>query len=73
MPYFTGEIIDAPIGMEHDRGCRTKITVRVDGSVTTLWKNWNGGLHRQTVYGDILKEMRMFSRFMDIRLQDEAV
>ncbi len=73
MPYFTGEIIDAPIGMEHDRGCRTKITVKVDGNATKLWKNWNGGLHRQTVYGDILKEMKMFSRFMDIKLQDEAV
>ena len=24
--YFTGEIIAAPVGVEFDRGCRTKIT-----------------------------------------------
>jgi L-fucose isomerase-like protein len=32
--YFTGEIIDAP---DIDRGCRTKITVKVDGDAETLW------------------------------------
>ena len=44
--YFTGEIIDTPVGVEYDRGCRTKINVSVDGDVTTLWKNWSNGLHR---------------------------
>ena len=73
MPYFTGEIIDAPVSLEDDRGCRTKVTVRVDGDVTQLWKNWHGGLHRQTVYGDIMKELKMFSRFTNIKLEDEAV
>jgi hypothetical protein len=70
--YFTGGIIDAPVGIEHDRGCRTKITVKVDGDITTLWKNWSQGLHRQTVYGNIRKELGQFCRYTGIKLIDEA-
>jgi hypothetical protein len=70
--YFTGSIIEAPVGLEVDRGCRTKINVKVDGSVTRLWQNWTAGLHRQTVYGDITKALETFARFKDIRLIDEA-
>ncbi len=70
--YFTGEIIDAPVGVEFDRGCRTKITVKVDGDITTLWKNWSEGLHRQTVYGNIRKELGQFCRYTEIKLVDEA-
>jgi len=69
MPYFTGQIIDAP---DVDRGCRTKITVRVDGDVTSLWKNWSYGLHRVTCYGDLTKELEHFCRFMNIQMWDEA-
>ncbi len=68
--YFTGEVIDAP---DLDRGCRTKITVKVDGDVETLWKNWSSGLHRQTCYGDIVKELGFFCRFKDIKMVNEAV
>ena len=71
--YFTGEIIDAPVGLEQDRGCRTKITVKVDGDISTLWKNWSNGLHRQTVYGDATKGLGQFCRYTDIKLIDEAV
>lgn len=70
--YFTGEIIDAPVGLEADRGCRTKIEVRVDGDITHLWKNWTAGLHRQTCYGNISKELAYFCRFKDIKMVDEA-
>lgn len=70
--YFTGGIIDAPVGIEHDRGCRTKITVKVDGDIAMLWKNWSEGLHRQTVYGDIRKELGQFCRYTGIKLVDEA-
>jgi hypothetical protein len=70
--YFTGEIIDAPVALEDDRGCRTKITVRTDGCVEKLWKNWSAGLHRQTCYGDITKDLERFCRFMDIELIDES-
>jgi hypothetical protein len=70
--YFTGEIIDAPVGLEFDRGCRAKITVKVDGDITTLWKNWSNGLHRQTVYGNVTKELGQFCRYMNIKMVDEA-
>jgi len=72
LPYFTGEIVGAPVGTDVDRGCRTKIVVKVDGDVTRLWKNWSSGLHRQTCYGDITKELQMFCRFTDIRMVNEA-
>ncbi|UCF15963.1 MAG: hypothetical protein JSW59_00605 [Phycisphaerales bacterium] len=70
LPYFTGEIIDAP---DTDRGCRTKITVKVDGDVQKLWRNWSSGLHRQTCYGDITQELRFFCKFKEINMVDEAV
>ena len=73
LPYFTGEIIAAPVSLSDDRGCRTKIDVKVDGDITKLWKNWSAGLHRQTCYGDITKEMAFFCRFMDIKMINEAV
>jgi len=70
MPYFTGEIVDAP---DIDRGCRTKITVKVDGDVEKLWKNWASGLHRQTCYGDITKELGSFCKYKEIQMVNEAV
>lgn len=73
MHYFTGEIVDAPVGVEHDRGCRTKIAVKVDGDLSKLWRNWSHGLHRQTCYGDITKELQYICKFKDIRLVNEAV
>jgi hypothetical protein len=70
--YFTGQIIEAPVGLEADRGCRTKIDVRVDGNIANLWRNWTAGLHRQTVYGDITRELGFFCRFKNIQMIDEA-
>jgi len=70
LPYFTGEIIDAP---ELDRGCRTKITVRVDGDAKRLWQNWSYGLHRVTCYGDITPELEHFCRFTEVEMINEAV
>jgi len=72
MQYFTGEIIGVPVGVEYDRGCRTKINVKVDGDIAALWKNWSNGLHRQTVYGNVAKELGQFCRYMDIKMVDEA-
>jgi len=71
--YFTGQIIDTPVGLEADRGCRTKITVKVDGDIEKLWKNWSSGLHRVTCYGDITQELEYFCRFKEIELVNEAV
>ena len=70
MLYFTGEVVDAP---DVERGCRTKITVKVDGSAEKLWKNWSNGLHRVTCYGDIAKDLERFCRFTKIKLVNEAV
>jgi hypothetical protein len=70
--FFTGSIIEAPVGLEVNRGCRTKINVKVDGNITRLWQNWTAGLHRQTVYGDIAKTLGTLGRFKNIRLIDEA-
>ncbi|OHB81918.1 MAG: hypothetical protein A2W31_05455 [Planctomycetes bacterium RBG_16_64_10] len=69
MPYFTGQIVAVP---DVERGCRTKISVTVDGDVTALWKNWSHGLHRVTCYGDLTHELEQFCRFMGIQLWDEA-
>ena len=68
--YFTGQIVDTP---ETDRGCRSKITVKVDGDAEQLWKNWSNGIHRVTCYGDITKELRHFCRFKQIDMINEAV
>ncbi len=67
--YFTGVIIDAP---EYDRGCRTKIVVRPDGSPERLWQNWTQGLHRVTVYGNCKEDLERFCRFKGLRMTDET-
>jgi len=67
--YFTGTVVDAP---DTERGCRTKITVKVDRDADDLWRNWSHGLHRVTVYGDVAKDLRRFCKFNDIKMIDEA-
>jgi hypothetical protein len=67
--YFTGEIIDTP---QTDRGCRTKITVKVDGDATRLWQHWAHGLHRVTCYGNIGADLQRFCRYKDLKLVNEA-
>jgi hypothetical protein len=68
--YFTGDIIEAP---DLPRGCRTKITVKVDGDPELLWQNWSHGLHRTTCYGDLTKDLRRFCRYKQIKLVNEAL
>ncbi len=67
--YFTGDILEAP---DVDRGCRTKITVKVDGDCQKLWQNWSHGLHRLTVYGDLIPDLKRFCRFQGITMVNEA-
>lgn len=67
--YFTGTIVDTP---DVERGCRTKIAVKVDGDAEKLWQNWAGGLHRVTCYGDLTQDLKRFCRFMKLRLVNEA-
>jgi len=68
--YFTGKIVDTP---ETDRGCRTKIAVKLDGCAERLWQNWSAGIHRVSCYGDISQDLARFCRFADLKLIDEAV
>lgn len=67
--YFTGEIIDTP---DLPRGCRTKITVKVDGDIEKLWQNWSHGLHRTTCYGDLTQDLKRFCKFKAVKLVNEA-
>jgi hypothetical protein len=67
--YFTGDVIEVP---DVDRGCRTKINVKVDGSIENLWHNWAHGLHRQTVYGDVTKDIERFCKFKGIKMINQA-
>jgi hypothetical protein len=69
MSYFTGEITDTP---ETDRGCRTKISVKLDGNAENLWTNWVGGIHRVACYGDLVKDLEHFCRFKQIKTVSEA-
>jgi hypothetical protein len=66
--YFTGRIVDTP---RTDRGCRSKIMVKIDGDAEQLWKNWANGIHRVTCYGDITQDQR-FCRFKQINMVNEA-
>ncbi len=68
--YFTGSIVDTP---ETDRGCRSKITVKVNGNAEQLWKNWSDGIHRVTCYGDLTKDLEHFCRFKQIDMINEAI
>lgn len=67
--YFTGGIIDTP---ETERGCRTKITVKIDGDSRKLWLNWSHGLHRVTCYGDVREDLRRLCKFKNITMIDET-
>jgi len=67
--YFTGQIVEAP---DVSRGCRTKITVRVDGSAERLWQNWTEGLHRVTCYNNLASDLQRFCRFTNINMVNEA-
>ncbi len=69
MLYFIGDTTDAP---DTERGCRTKITVHIDGDAEKVWKNWSHGLHRVTCYGDLTKDLERFCRFKKIELVNEA-
>jgi hypothetical protein len=68
--YFTGKITAAP---DVERGCRTQITVKVDGNSQQLWRNWSGGIHRVSCYGELTRDLERFCRFADLKMINEAV
>ncbi len=54
-----------------DRGCRSKLTVRVEHPEKYL-EGWSCGLHRVTFYGDHGLDLERFCRLMRIRLVHEG-
>ena len=67
--FYTGDIIESP---DTERGCRTKMTVKVDGDIGKLWQNWSNGLHRVTCYGDMTPDLKRFCRYKGIELVNET-
>jgi len=68
MLFSTGEAIDSPL---IDRGCRTKLTVRVQNPRKYL-EGWTAGLHRVIFYGDHGREIERFCRLTGVRLIREG-
>ena len=68
MLFSTGQAIDSPLV---DRGCRSKLTVRVEHPEKYL-EGWSCGLHRVTFYGDHGLDLERFCRLMRIRLVHEG-
>ncbi|MCX7824181.1 MAG: hypothetical protein N2689_01305 [Verrucomicrobiae bacterium] len=68
MLFSTGLAVASPLV---DRGCRTKVTVRVEHPEKFL-ETWSSGLHRVVFYGDHTRDIERFCRFMDIRLVREG-
>ncbi len=68
MLFSTGLAVASPLV---DRGCRTKVTVRVEHPEKFL-ETWSSGLHRVVFYGDHTRDIERFCRFMNIRLVREG-
>ncbi len=69
MLFSIGDAIDSPLV---DRGCRSKLTVRVENPEKYL-EGWSCGLHRVVFYGDHTRDIERFCRFMRIRLFREGI
>ncbi len=68
MLFSTGQAVDSPLV---DRGCRSKLTVRVEHPEKYL-EGWSSGLHRVAFYGDHGRDLARFCRLMQIRLVHEG-
>ncbi|MBI4658252.1 MAG: hypothetical protein HY735_05275 [Verrucomicrobia bacterium] len=69
MLFSTGDAVDSPFV---ERGCRTKLTMRVE-NIERFLENWSCGLHRVVFYGDHTSDLRRFCRFMKIRFLREGI
>ena len=68
MLFSTGDAVDSPFV---DRGCRTKLTVKVE-NIDKFMENWSSGLHRVIFYGDHTRDLQRYCRFAQIRLLREG-
>ncbi len=70
MRSFTGRIIGVP---DTNRGCRTQITVKLDGNADMLRQNLTAGIHRVTCYGELQRHLARFCRLTDLKLLNEGI
>lgn len=68
MLFSTGDAVDSPFV---ERGCRTKLTVKVE-NIEKFLENWSSGLHRVIFYGDHRRDVQRYCRFAQIRLIREG-
>ena len=66
--YSTGDAIDSPFV---ERGCRSKLVVKVD-NIEKFLSNWSSGLHRVIFYGDHTRDVMRFCNFMKIKILREG-
>ena len=64
-----GTIVDTP---DSERGCRTKISTRVKNCRYML-ENWEGGLHRVVVYGNIIEDLRNLGKLLQFGIKREDI
>ena len=67
--FSTGDAVDTPFV---ERGCRSKVTMRVQ-NIDRFLHNWSCGLHRVVFYGDHTSDLARYCRFMKIRLLHEGI
>ncbi len=68
MLFSTGDAVDSPFV---DRGCRTKLTMKVE-NIDKFLENWSSGLHRVVFYGDHSRDLNRYCRFARIQLLREG-
>lgn len=69
MLFSTGEAIDSPF---MERGCRSKVTVRVQ-NIERFLSDWSCGLHRVLFYGDHTRDLNRFCRFAGVKVLREGI
>ncbi|HOQ33228.1 MAG TPA: hypothetical protein PLA12_12050 [Candidatus Hydrogenedens sp.] len=67
--YSIGDAIDSPL---EERGCRSKLTVKVDNIDNFLY-NWSSGLHRVIFYGDHTRDVERYCRLTRIKILREGI
>ncbi|MHC1764983.1 MAG: hypothetical protein AB9869_11885 [Verrucomicrobiia bacterium] len=67
--FSTGEAIDSPFT---ERGCRSKVTVRVQ-NIERFLSDWSCGLHRVLLYGDHTRDLNRFCRFAGVKVLREGI
>jgi len=65
----TGDAVDSPFV---ERGCRTKLTTRVQ-NIERFLENWSCGLHRVVFYGDHTRDVTRFCRLTQVRMLREGI